>query len=657
MADYNINAVTRRVVFSGSAGTGPYAFTFEILDENDIAVYFNATLLTLTTDYTVSINANGTGSVTIVVGTNVPTTPDGDDSITIVGARDIERTTDFVTAGDFRASAINEQLDALTIFDQQISERVDRSIIAPVTDPTTIDMTLPAKADRLGKALLFNSSTGNPEAGPTVDEITNAQTYATNASNSATAAASSATAAASSATAASSSATSAASSAAAAAAATGGVKVSSNDTTPSDLEAKMLASGLVGLSTQNDGANETRTIDVPIASQAQAEAGTDNATAMTPLRAAQAIAALGSAADQLARDVSMTALILAASTGGVLGPVVSWVADTDNFATKTGATFTTDYYSNAISVTLGTPVESNKSTTTATSHTFSAVAIGTAASDRLVAVCAGNSGYGQTISSVTVGGVSASQEVAVYYTSALDIWVAAVPTGTTADIVVTFTGSAECGISVWPIYGASGTIYDTLSHSNANPLTGTIDCEAGGAIVAGCSGSGPDTLSWTWVGVTEDHDVEFSSDGHSGASDTFTSAQTGLTVSATATGTANGSKMVAIALSSSGGANDMLLSDTAEAITADPDTIDIYVEEETVDASPTRELTASIDGGSTYSSAGTLQETYKFGSRNVYRYSCDVSGQTGSSLKIQYDSLDDGKVRKVYSLHALPIYP
>jgi len=189
MADYNINAVTRRVVFSGSAGTGPYAFTFEILDENDIAVYFNATLLTLTTDYTVSINANGTGSVTIVVGTNVPTTPDGDDSITIVGARDIERTTDFVTAGDFRASAINEQLDALTIFDQQISERVDRSIIAPVTDPTTIDMTLPAKADRLGKTLVFNSSTGNPEAGPTATEVTNAQTYANNASASADAAA------------------------------------------------------------------------------------------------------------------------------------------------------------------------------------------------------------------------------------------------------------------------------------------------------------------------------------------------------------------------------------------------------------------------------------------------------------------------------------
>ena len=35
MADYSINAVTRRVVFTGSAGVGPYAFSFEILDQDD----------------------------------------------------------------------------------------------------------------------------------------------------------------------------------------------------------------------------------------------------------------------------------------------------------------------------------------------------------------------------------------------------------------------------------------------------------------------------------------------------------------------------------------------------------------------------------------------------------------------------------------------
>ena len=162
MADYNINAVTRKVSYTGSAGVGPYAFSFEILAEDDVAVYFNTTLLTLTTDYSVTINANGTGSVTIVVGTNVPTTPDADDTIIIVGARDIERTTDFVTAGDLRAAALNEQLDSGIIFDQQLSERVDRALTAPVYDPTGIDMTLPAKADRAGTVLGFNATTGDP---------------------------------------------------------------------------------------------------------------------------------------------------------------------------------------------------------------------------------------------------------------------------------------------------------------------------------------------------------------------------------------------------------------------------------------------------------------------------------------------------------------
>ena len=172
MADYDINAVTRRKVFTGSAGTGPYAFTFEILTASDIVVYFNATKLTLTTDFTVAINANGTGSVTIVVnaGGNVPQTPVAADQIVIIGARDIERTTDFVTAGDLLASSLNEQLDALTIFDQQIAEENQRGMRAPPYDPAlvedggVVDMTLPAKASRAGKTLAFDSD-GNPTVG------------------------------------------------------------------------------------------------------------------------------------------------------------------------------------------------------------------------------------------------------------------------------------------------------------------------------------------------------------------------------------------------------------------------------------------------------------------------------------------------------------
>jgi hypothetical protein len=175
MADYNINAITRRVVFTGSAGLGPYAFSFEILDQDDLAVYFNATSLTITTDYTVTINANGTGSVNIVTGGSVPSTPTASDQIVIVGARDIERVTDFVTAGDLLASSLNEQLDALTIFDQQLAEEGARTMRAPAYDPAlvadggTLDMTLPTAASRSGKVLAFDSD-GNPVVG---DDIGN----------------------------------------------------------------------------------------------------------------------------------------------------------------------------------------------------------------------------------------------------------------------------------------------------------------------------------------------------------------------------------------------------------------------------------------------------------------------------------------------------
>ena len=162
MADYAISNVARRVVYTNT-GVGPYAFTFEVLANTDIAVYRGSTLLTLTTDYTVIINANGTGSVTLVVA--------GTGNITIVGARAIQRTSDYTTGGDLFASTLNTDLDSLTIFAQQVAETAERGLKAPVVDPTDINMTLPAKASRVGTVLAFNATTGNPEAGPSIASV------------------------------------------------------------------------------------------------------------------------------------------------------------------------------------------------------------------------------------------------------------------------------------------------------------------------------------------------------------------------------------------------------------------------------------------------------------------------------------------------------
>ncbi len=158
-----ISNVTRRVVYEAS-GTGPYSFTFEILANTDISVYKDDELLTLTTDYTVTINSNGTGYITLVAS------PTGADQIAIVGDRAIQRTSDFVTGGDFFANTVNAELDSQTIFAQQNAEAIDRALKAPQTDPTTIDMTLPRASVRAGKVLAFDSN-GDPTTGEVIGDF------------------------------------------------------------------------------------------------------------------------------------------------------------------------------------------------------------------------------------------------------------------------------------------------------------------------------------------------------------------------------------------------------------------------------------------------------------------------------------------------------
>lgn len=161
-----ISNVPRRVVYVAS-GVGPYSFSFEILAQTDIAVYRNDVLLTLTTDYTVTINTNGTGSITL---TSAP--PSGS-QISIVGARAIQRSTDFVTGGDLFANSLNDELDSLTIFSQQNAESITRALLAPPNDPTTIDMQLPTQTARANNYLAFDTN-GDPVAMPPPEGFTDA---------------------------------------------------------------------------------------------------------------------------------------------------------------------------------------------------------------------------------------------------------------------------------------------------------------------------------------------------------------------------------------------------------------------------------------------------------------------------------------------------
>jgi hypothetical protein len=85
------------------------------------------------------------------------------------------------------ANTLNDEFDSLVIFAQQVDEKADRGLKAPVTDPTDVNMVLPVKASRKGKVLAFDSTSGDPVAGPALDAVTtviaqsaNINTVATN---------------------------------------------------------------------------------------------------------------------------------------------------------------------------------------------------------------------------------------------------------------------------------------------------------------------------------------------------------------------------------------------------------------------------------------------------------------------------------------------
>ncbi len=156
-------------------------------------------------------------------------------------------------------------------------------------------------------------------------------------------------------------------------------------------------------------------------------------------------------------------------------------------------------------------------TTDTTEYTFSGHAIGAPDTGRKVVVCAAAAGT-VTINTVTVGGISATTvaERASGVTFG-EIWEAAVPTGATADIVVTHSGATNrSGIGVFAVYGAKATAGATTT-STADPLNINKNVSSGGVIIG--MGTDQSTSTYSWTGLTEAYDeIVESATGHTGGS-------------------------------------------------------------------------------------------------------------------------------------------
>lgn len=162
MTDIPITANERKAQFTGNTGLGPFAFVFNVLVAGDLRVLKNNIVLTINTEYTVSLNSDGTGSVTLT-GSGNGTSLVSTDVLTIIGGRLLARTSDYVQGGNLFAEALNEDLDSIVIMMQQLDEKVSRTMRIDAGDVGT-NLLLPSREVRKGKFLSFNASTGDPEA-------------------------------------------------------------------------------------------------------------------------------------------------------------------------------------------------------------------------------------------------------------------------------------------------------------------------------------------------------------------------------------------------------------------------------------------------------------------------------------------------------------
>lgn len=183
-------------------------------------------------------------------------------------------------------------------------------------------------------------------------------------------------------------------------------------------------------------------------------------------------------------------------------------------------------------------------TATTSTPTFSSVSIGTAANSRRVIVHFSTANQTKTVSSATIQGITADiiqTGQSGNGTGALII--AHVPTGTTADIVITLSGNTNgSGIGVWT---ATGLTSNTPNDSDMNVTSGTSQAVtvaglAGGFIVAGHTSANGTNQTTTWTNVSQQYDEEFWSSRYHSGGDAATAAAGDVTVTgAVPSGSAN----------------------------------------------------------------------------------------------------------------------
>jgi len=145
-----IGDVTPRVQYTADGALAIFTYAFPIFQPADLAVYLGDALEE--TGYTVAgAGDSGGGTVTFDAA------PADGTVVTLRRNLAIQRTTDFQEGGEFRAKVINDEFDYQTAALQQVEAEAARGLKLSPTDTAT-SMEIPSKADRAGKQLGFDGN-------------------------------------------------------------------------------------------------------------------------------------------------------------------------------------------------------------------------------------------------------------------------------------------------------------------------------------------------------------------------------------------------------------------------------------------------------------------------------------------------------------------
>jgi hypothetical protein len=153
-----VTATTTRNDYSATAGQTSFAYTFRVLATSDVTVYKN-NVVVAPADYTVN-NIGTVAGGTFVLDTGASL----NDTVSIVLTMPVTRDTNYQENGAFLAQDVNGDFDKIYIGAIQNENAIDRTIRLSDAENVPVNMTLPLKDARKGKALKFNDTTGAPEA-------------------------------------------------------------------------------------------------------------------------------------------------------------------------------------------------------------------------------------------------------------------------------------------------------------------------------------------------------------------------------------------------------------------------------------------------------------------------------------------------------------